>query len=120
MGNINAPIFLSLKIKTSFFLQKGPVEHDVFDRELVIKDPKAEDILREAGLYHKDTDVKRFSGNVLGYITPVNIYFLLSVINKTSNKTKNLYNFILYSGMVTDMRWLNFLIKSSQFFLQYG
>lgn len=52
--------------------KKGPVDQDVFDRGLVRNDSKAHDILRESGLYFQDTERKRFSGDVLGYITPWN------------------------------------------------
>ncbi|KAF7993622.1 hypothetical protein HCN44_010217 [Aphidius gifuensis] len=52
--------------------QKGPVDQSVFDRGLVVKDPKNIDILRESGLYHQDTNHRNFDGEVLGYITPWN------------------------------------------------
>ncbi|XP_001606607.1 chitinase domain-containing protein 1 [Nasonia vitripennis] len=51
----------------------GPTDKDVFQRNLVRTDPKVQDILRESGLYGRQTDVKHFiSGDVLGYITPWN------------------------------------------------
>ena len=51
--------------------QKGPVEQNVFDRGLVVRDPKSLDIVKEFGLYYKNTKERKFSGEVLGYITPV-------------------------------------------------
>ncbi|XP_011303310.1 chitinase domain-containing protein 1 [Fopius arisanus] len=52
--------------------KKGPVNQNVFDRGLVVQEPKPIDILRESGLYYKDTNFRQFTGEVLGYITPWN------------------------------------------------
>ncbi|XP_006614402.1 chitinase domain-containing protein 1 isoform X1 [Apis dorsata] len=52
--------------------KKGPVEQDVFSRILVIKNPKTYDIIRESGFYFFNTTRRRFTGEVLGYITPWN------------------------------------------------
>ncbi|KAI4503533.1 hypothetical protein M0802_000936 [Mischocyttarus mexicanus] len=60
------------KDKGKIDTQKGPVNKDVFQRFLVTKDPKAIDIIRESGTYYSDTKRRRFSGEVLGYITPWN------------------------------------------------
>lgn len=57
--------------------QKGPVEQDVFSRILVVKNPKTHDIIRESGFYFFNTTRRRFSGEVLGYITPVNLLIFL-------------------------------------------
>uniref|UniRef100_A0A0C9RDH8 Chid1 protein n=1 Tax=Fopius arisanus TaxID=64838 RepID=A0A0C9RDH8_9HYME len=54
--------------------KKGPVNQNVFDRGLVVQEPKPIDILRESGLYYKDTNFRQFTGEVLGYITPVIIF----------------------------------------------
>ncbi|KAK2580915.1 hypothetical protein KPH14_005984 [Odynerus spinipes] len=60
------------KDKGKIDIQKGPVNRDVFQRSLVIKDLKAVEIIKESGTYYTDTKRKRFSGEVLGYITPWN------------------------------------------------
>lgn len=52
--------------------KKGPTDQDVFKRYLVVKNPKPHDIIRESGLYFSNTTHKRFTGEVLGYITPWN------------------------------------------------
>ncbi|XP_034950775.1 chitinase domain-containing protein 1 isoform X1 [Chelonus insularis] len=52
--------------------KKGPINQSVFDRGLVVENPKSTDILKESGLYHKNTKVKNFPNEVLGYITPWN------------------------------------------------
>lgn len=53
-------------------IQKGPVNKDVFQRNLAFKNLKAIEIIKESGMYYTDTKRKRFSGEVLGYITPWN------------------------------------------------
>ena len=58
-------------------IQKGPVEQDVFSRMLVVKNPKTYDIIRESGFYFFNTTRRRFTGDVLGYITPVNFLFFM-------------------------------------------
>ncbi|XP_076634112.1 chitinase domain-containing protein 1 isoform X2 [Colletes latitarsis] len=52
--------------------KKGPADQDVFERYLVVKNPKSHDIIRESGFYFSNTTRRRFTGNVLGYITPWN------------------------------------------------
>lgn len=54
-------------------LQQGPANQDVFGRLLVVKNPKAHDIIRESGHYFSNTTRRRFTGDVLGYITPVSL-----------------------------------------------
>ncbi|XP_058808420.1 chitinase domain-containing protein 1 [Phymastichus coffea] len=57
------------------YLQRkiGPVDKDAYQRHLVKTTPKVSDILRESGLYGKDTKYRNFvAGDVLGYITPWN------------------------------------------------
>lgn len=54
-------------------VQKGPVGQDVFSRILVVKNPKTHDIIRESGFYFSNTTRRRFTGEVLGYITPVSL-----------------------------------------------
>ncbi|XP_039312453.1 uncharacterized protein LOC105206525 isoform X3 [Solenopsis invicta] len=53
-------------------LYKGPVDQDVFQRNLVVKNPKQQDILHESGRYFQNTKYRRFKGDVLGYCTPWN------------------------------------------------
>ncbi|XP_077262526.1 chitinase domain-containing protein 1 isoform X1 [Temnothorax americanus] len=53
-------------------LYKGPVDQDVFQRNLVMENPKQQDILHEAGRYFQSTEHRRFKRNVLGYCTPWN------------------------------------------------
>lgn len=60
------------KNKGKIEFKKGPVEQDVFSRILVIKNPKTHDIIRESGFYFFNTTRRRFTGEVLGYITPWN------------------------------------------------
>ncbi|XP_033334518.2 chitinase domain-containing protein 1 isoform X2 [Megalopta genalis] len=62
----------SKKSKGKIESKKGPGEQDVFSRSLVVKNPKANDIIRESGVYYSNTTNRRFTGDVLGYITPWN------------------------------------------------
>lgn len=57
-------------------LQIGPVNQDVFQRNLVVKNTKPHDVIRESGFYFSNTTRRRFTGDVLGYITPVNFCLL--------------------------------------------
>ncbi|XP_076243038.1 chitinase domain-containing protein 1 [Calliopsis andreniformis] len=52
--------------------RQGPADQDVFRRSLAVKNPKPHDIIRESGLYFSNTTHRRFTGDVLGYITPWN------------------------------------------------
>lgn len=63
-------------IKTFLILQKvdvnEPVSESVFDRDLVLPDVRAHDIIREHKSYGQDGKGKRnFNGTVLAYVTPV-------------------------------------------------
>ncbi|EZA47618.1 hypothetical protein DMN91_012217 [Ooceraea biroi] len=60
------------KGKANDKLLKGPVDQDVFHRNLVVENPKQQDILRESGQHYQDTEHRRFKGDVLGYCTPWN------------------------------------------------
>lgn len=60
------------KDKGKFNSKKGPVNQDVYERRLVVKEPKAHEIVKESGAYHVNTTIRRFTGDVLGYITPWN------------------------------------------------
>lgn len=54
-------------------LKVGPVEKNVYERELVIEEPTGNSIVIESGTYFKETGLKNFNGTVLGYVTPVSI-----------------------------------------------
>lgn len=60
------------KKKTNNKLHQGPVNRDVFQRNLVVENPKQQDILHESGRYFQDTKHRRFKKDVLGYCTPWN------------------------------------------------
>ncbi|XP_076669932.1 chitinase domain-containing protein 1 isoform X3 [Andrena cerasifolii] len=62
----------SKKSKGKVESKQGPASQDVFGRLLVVKNPKPHDIIREAGFYFSNTTRRRFTGDVLGYITPWN------------------------------------------------
>ncbi|XP_011864292.1 PREDICTED: chitinase domain-containing protein 1 isoform X2 [Vollenhovia emeryi] len=53
-------------------ISNGPVDQDVFERNLVLKNPKQQDILFESGRYFQNTQDRRFKGDILGYCTPWN------------------------------------------------
>ena len=62
--------------KTHIFLvfshfQKGPVLDTVYTRELIVKYPSPADIIKESGAYCKKVNERNFTGQVLGYVTPV-------------------------------------------------
>ncbi|CAK9799351.1 Chitinase domain-containing protein 1 [Anthophora quadrimaculata] len=60
------------KSKGKTEIKKGPVGQDVFVRALVTKNPKTHDIIRESGFYFFNTTQRKFTGDILGYITPWN------------------------------------------------
>lgn len=49
-----------------------PAEESVSDRHLITENPKWKGIVTNYNSYHNATDIKIFSGNVLGYVTPWN------------------------------------------------
>ncbi|XP_072752587.1 chitinase domain-containing protein 1 [Anoplolepis gracilipes] len=51
---------------------KGPVNQNVFQRNLVVENPRQQDILHESGRYFQDTKHRRFKKDVLGYCTSWN------------------------------------------------
>jgi len=51
--------------------KSGPIDQDVFQRNLIVKNPKQQDILYESAQYFQNTKHRRFKGDVLGYCTPV-------------------------------------------------
>lgn len=52
-------------------VNKGPVEKNVFDRNLVQDEPTSESIVKECGTYYKNTSARLFDGPTLGFVTPV-------------------------------------------------
>lgn len=56
-------------------VNKGPVDKNVFDRNLVQDEPSSEAILKECGTYYKNTSARLFDGPTLGFVTPVHIKF---------------------------------------------
>ncbi|XP_017881103.1 chitinase domain-containing protein 1 [Ceratina calcarata] len=60
------------KSKGKIEIKNGPVDQDVFSRNLVVQNPRTADIIRESGTYYSNTTRRRFHGEVLGYITPWN------------------------------------------------
>lgn len=49
----------------------GPLDKNVFERNLVQDEPSSEVIIRECGTYYKNTSVRLFNGPTLGFVTPV-------------------------------------------------
>lgn len=52
-------------------VNKGPVDKNVYDRNLVIDEPTSETILKESGTYYRNTSTRLFAGPTLGFVTPV-------------------------------------------------
>lgn len=52
-------------------VNKGPVDRNVFDRNLVVDEPSSESIIKECGTYYKNTSARLFDGPTLGFVTPV-------------------------------------------------
>jgi hypothetical protein len=52
-------------------MNSGPVDLNIFDRQLVEMEPLASRIIEEANTYYKDTSIKNFNETVLAYVTPV-------------------------------------------------
>lgn len=65
------------KAVKEFKVNKGPVEKNVFERNLVQDEPLAESIIKNSGTYYKNTSVRLFDGPTLGFVTPVNMFLLL-------------------------------------------
>lgn len=63
--------FLFYKFSKTY---KGPVDQDVFQKNLVVENAKQQDILHESGRYFQNTKYRRFKEDVLGYCTPVSSY----------------------------------------------
>lgn len=80
------------KAKEVLNAKSGPQESSVYERNLVVQEPLASDILTEANTYYKETSLKNFNGSVLGYVTPVSIERFSHLPNQKSN---------LFSGTLT-------------------
>lgn len=59
------------KLKEVVNPNSGPQEKSVYEKNLVVEEPLASDILVEANTYYKETSLKNFNGTILGYVTPV-------------------------------------------------
>lgn len=59
-----------------FKVNKGPVDKNVFDRNLVQDEPTSESIIKQSGTYYKNTSIRLFNGPTLGFVTPVNIFIV--------------------------------------------
>lgn len=51
----------------------GPSEQSVFEKNLVSTNVKYQDVLKHHKAYFDDVYERRFTGDVLGYVTPVRI-----------------------------------------------
>lgn len=60
------------KLVKEFKVNKGPVEKNVFERNLVQDEPTSESIIKQSGTYYKNTSARLFDGPTLGFVTPVN------------------------------------------------
>jgi len=70
MTNIYAYSYINSFLFYKFYKSyKGPVNQNVFQRNLLVKNPKQQDILHESGRYFQNTKHKRFKEDVLGYYT---------------------------------------------------
>ena len=58
-------------LNNRYLIQSGPVDENVVTRELVTKQPSPADIVKECGAYYRKTSERNFTGEVLGYVTPV-------------------------------------------------
>lgn len=52
-------------------VNKGPVDRNVIDRNLVVDEPTSESIIKECGTYYKNTSARLFDGPTMGFVTPV-------------------------------------------------
>lgn len=59
-------------------IKSGPVDSSVHDRDLVSENPSAKDILNNYQAYYQDTLKRTSTGIVLGYVTPVRRFSLVS------------------------------------------
>lgn len=72
---IESGYFIQLVVKIVFSPQMLHSDKNVQDRGLVVVDPKAKDIIVEHRSYcSKKMKERHFSGDVLGYVTPVSSY----------------------------------------------
>lgn len=60
------------KYLPTVFFQEGPLDSSVFDRNLVVSEPLAKDIIQEHATYFAKTGFRNFDRPVLGYVTPWN------------------------------------------------
>jgi hypothetical protein len=103
------------------------VDQDVLHRNLVVENPKQQDILRESGQYYQDTRLRRFEGDVLGYCTPVSISYYCLVTRDFIISKCMLYIISIISishfcpsGMEMDTMFQKHFMVSLQWYHQYG
>lgn len=58
-------------VDTKLTSQKGPVSETVYERNLVVGQPYAADIVANYETYYANTKLKHFNGTTLAYVTPV-------------------------------------------------
>lgn len=85
----------------------GPIEKNVFDRNLVDIEPVARDILMHHASYSKETSRRLFKGDVLGFVTPVIVF----LPNESDNELNQL---LFFSGTIMVMMWQRSSGRSSQ------
>jgi chitinase domain-containing protein 1 len=112
------------KSKKEVKFRKGPVQKSVIDRALVVEDPLPEDIIEEYQTYQAKVDEIRFSGRVLGYVTPWNNHgyevaklfgkkfsFISPVWLQVRKQAPNAYS--LTGTHDVDLNWIEAVRKSS-------
>lgn len=52
-------------------VKSGPQNYSVFDRNLIVENPTAKEIVLNHQAYYADIEKRNFDGLVLGYVTPV-------------------------------------------------
>ncbi|XP_011706516.1 PREDICTED: uncharacterized protein LOC105461703 isoform X2 [Wasmannia auropunctata] len=90
---------------------KGSIDQNVFQKNLVVENPKQRDILHESGCYCQNTKHRRFKGDVLGYCSPVsNIYY---IVIGYCNIVRYIYKIIMKSNDILNIKlyYYKFLLK---------
>lgn len=77
-----------------FKINKGPVDKNVFERNLIQDEPTSESIIKQSGTYYKNTSARLFEGPTLGFVTPVNILFCCNFYYSLCSFLIFFFNFI--------------------------
>lgn len=72
-------------------VKSGPQNYSVFDRNLIVENPTAKEVVLNHQAYYADTKKRNFDGFVLGYVTPV---------SATNNNIIHLFKHNCFSGTV--------------------